>query len=113
MGVYPADSFPHLQKNSFQIINSAKGSDIGEHWIMMANKNGKIFFGDSMGQALERYQNIRIPYKEVFRLVHKGLQNQPICGLYAIFFAWALFTGNTLGAISSDFHLMRFIQQYT
>ena len=103
LGVYPADMIPNLTNNSFIIINTAKASDIGEHWVMLANRNEKIFFGDSMGQSLEAYQHIRIPYSLVYRLIHKRLQDQPLCGLYAIFFAWSVFSGTSIETFLTTF----------
>ena len=112
MGVYPAEKSPIVKKNSFQIINTSKSSEIGEHWIMLANRNNVIFYGDSLGQPLESYGNIKVPYNNVHRMIHKRLQNQPLCGVYAIFFAWSVFSGNPVGSLFNDFYLLRFIRKY-
>lgn len=111
-GVFPADKTPRLKTNTFAIVNSSKSTEIGEHWIMLANYKGDLYFGDSMGQTLQSYQNITISRKQVYHLVHKRLQNLPLCGLYAIFFAWSVFSGHVLDNFLDDFSLMRFIQTY-
>ena len=112
VGSYPANCLPVLKRNSFAIINTETSDYDGEHWILLANKNGKIFFGDSMGQRLEKYPHIKNDYKQVTQLVKKRMQNRALCGLYCIYFAWSIFSGQKLPENFNDFDLLRYIIKY-
>ncbi len=112
MGSFPADFIPPLRNNTFVIVNTDRSLEEGTHWILIANKNGKFFYADSMGQPLEVYGNIKLPYKNIQRLVYVQLQNMALCGMYCIYFAWTLFSGTPIGSFFNDFDLMRFIFQY-
>ncbi len=111
MGVYASDTFPMLRKNTFQIINTSPNYDVGEHWIMLANKDDAIYFADSMGRCLESYTNIFLRvadfYQKIHRLVPKRLQSLPLCGLYAIYFARRIFTNLPIGAFLHDLEIIR------
>ena len=84
LGSFPADLRPkNLPTNKFCIINTDPSTQPGSHWILLANKNGKLFYGDSMGEVLEKYG---IKTKSNFgSLVQENLQDSELCGLYAIF----------------------------
>ncbi len=114
LGVYAANNCPLLRKNSFAIINNQASSEQGQHWITIANKNGVIYFGDSMGEPLETYKEIysHFPYKQYVRLIQKKTQSLPLCGLYTVYFAWCVFTSNQIDSQLNDFHLMRFMSMY-
>ncbi len=112
IGSVPADNIPRLQKNTFAIVNTDLSFEEGTHWILIANKNGKFYYADSMGQPLEVYENIKLPYKNIQRLVYTQLQNLALCGQYCIYFAWTIFSGTPIGTFFNDFDLMRFIFQY-
>ena len=114
MGTFASDTFPGLKKNTFQIINTQKQTEIGEHWIMLANRNGKIYYGDSLGEPIENYNEIykRLPYSKINTLVQRKLQNLPFCGLYSIYFAWTVFSNFPIGTVENDLFLLKFIYKY-
>ena len=48
-GVYAADSFPlNLKVNTFIIVNSDKATQIGTHWLLLCNRNGKYLCADPL-----------------------------------------------------------------
>ena len=54
-GSFPANHRPRkLPTNTFCIINTDPTSQPGSHWTLLANKNLKLFYGDSMGEILEK-----------------------------------------------------------
>ena len=106
LGSFPADLRPRkLPTNPFFIIITDPSTQQGSHWILLANKNGKLFYDDSMGEVLEKYG---IRTKSNFgSLVQEKLQDSELCGLYAIYFAHVL-----LSQVSSkhlnNFHILKF-----
>jgi hypothetical protein len=112
LGSYPADFVPELKNNTFDIVNSDLSYSEGTHWIFVANKDRKIYYGDAMGLPLEQYRNTRLPYKKIQRLVFSKLQNMSLCGMYCIYFAWSLYKGYLIRTYISDNELMRFIYKY-
>ena len=53
LGSFPADLVPkRIPKNKFCIVNFNNSNSSGTHWIMLGNKNGKIYFGDSLGNRI-------------------------------------------------------------
>ena len=113
-GSFPANQIPPIPTNTFVIVNIDPINLEGSHWIMLANKNGGIYYGDSMGLPLTHYKNIRLPFKNkaVRQLVRYPMQKQPLCGLYCIYFAWSVFKELTIPTFFNDFNLMRFIYSY-
>lgn len=112
LGSYPANFIPKLKNQSFVIVNTETSDSDGEHWILLANRGGNIFYADSMGLPLERYQNIQIPSRNITRLVWTKLQNDSLCGLYCIYFAWIVFGRHKLEKYFNDFDLLRFIYKF-
>ena len=115
LGSFPANMMPlQLPINTFLIVNTEPSGEKGLHWVMFANKSGKIYYADSLGLPLSRYKFINqgLRYKNVKRMVYSKLQNMSICGLYCIYFAWILFSDNTLPTHFNDFNLMQFIYKY-
>ena len=106
LGSFPADLRPkNLPTNTFCIINTDPSTQPGSHWILLANKNGKLFYGDSMGEVLEKYG---IKTKSNFgSLVQEKLQDSELCGLYAIYFAHVLFS-KVSSKYLNDFHISKF-----
>ena len=106
LGSFPADIRPrYLSTNTFCIINTDPSTQPGSHWILHAKKNGKLFYGDSMGEVLEFYG---IKTKSNFRsLVQEKLQDSELCGLYAICFAHVLFSKVSSKNLN-DFHILKF-----
>ena len=113
-GVFAADTYPTLSLNTFQVVNSATNTMPGQHWVLLANIDGKIYFGDSLGRSLEYYTDIymHFPYSHVYRMMEYRVQDQSVCGFYCIYFAWTLFSGVGISKELSDFHLLRFIDKY-
>ena len=88
---FPADLWPRdLPTNTFCIINTDPSTRPGSHWILLASKNGKLFYGDSMGEVLGK--NGSKTKSKFGSLVHEKLQGTELCGLYAIYIAHVLFS---------------------
>ena len=106
LGSFPADLRPkNLPTNNFCIINTDPSTQPGSHWILLANKNGKLFYGDSMGEFLEKYG---IKTESNFSsLLQENLQDSELCGLYAIYFAHVFFS-NVSFKYLNDFHILKF-----
>ena len=106
LGSFPADLRPrNLPKIKFCIINTDPSTQPGSHWILLANENGKLFYGDSMGEVLEKYG---IKTNSNFgSIVQEKLQDSELCGLYAIYFAHMLFSKVSSKHLN-DFHLLKF-----
>ena len=106
LGSFPADLRPkNLPTNTFCIINTDPSTQPGSHWILLANKNGKLFYGDSMGEVSEKYG---IRTKANFgSLVQETLQDSELCGLFAIYFAHVLFS-KVSSKYLNDFHILKF-----
>ena len=104
LGSFPADLRPkNLPTNTY--FNTDPSIQPGSHWILLANKNGKLFYGDSMGEVLEKY-GIRTKAK-FGSLVQEKLQDSELCGLYAIYFANVLFS-KVSSKYLNDFHVLKF-----
>lgn len=104
LGSYPANLVPikHLMSlrgyNTFIIVNTESSDKDGSHWILLANRDGIIFYGDSMGQRLSLYREIAVDANfKSHELVTQQLQQtlSSNCGLYCIYFAWKLFTSTS------------------
>ena len=60
LGSFPADMVPfNIEKNSFCIINSDTSTEPGTHWVMIADRDGILYFGDSLGRPLDYYRKLR------------------------------------------------------
>ena len=112
LGSFPADKVPRLITNTFAIVNTKPSSMTGEHWIMLADRDGKKLYGDSLGLQLGQYKHVRVAKAEFQRMVYSRLQEKPLCGLYCIFFAWTVFKGLEIPNFFNDFDLMQFIYKY-
>ena len=112
LGSFPADHIPPLTEDSFAIVNTEPLGRIGQHWIMVARKDENHFYADSLGLALNHYKNIRVPGDRFSRLVFKQLQEEAICGLYCIYFAWLLFNEHKLLNSMTDLDVFRFIYKF-
>lgn len=77
---------------------------------MLANLDGKYYFGDSMGKPLENYQYIKIGFTPR-RMVWQKMQRGGLCGLYSIYFAHKLFNDKNLNSIK-DFDVVKFFSIY-
>lgn len=99
MGVFAADNFPQLVKNSFQIVNASGSHSYGSHWTLMCMPmDGKVIFADPLGLELEIYQTIfrrcLTMYNAVINYCKHPIQpdSSNACGLYCIFYAHTIFS---------------------
>ena len=116
-GVYAADNFPtNLTDNSFIIVNISTSASVGTHWILLCQKDQKIIFADPLGQTLSSYKHLQSRIVSNFNVntVYELLRNQPIqkqnsilCGLFCIYIAHIIFSGQKLVKMS-DIDLLRF-----
>lgn len=111
LGSFAADQVPWpLPKNKFIIVNTEPSSETGQHWVLLANKDGKIYYGDSLGQPLHDYKAIKLDYDTTIRLVPEKVQHsQGLCGLYCIFIACRLYQGLHLDFFLNDFYILQFV----
>ena len=111
-GVYAADNFPtNLTDNSFIIVNISTSASIGTHWILLCQKDQK-----KLGQNLSSYKhlqsrivsnfNVNTVY-ELLRNQHIQKQNSFLCGLFCIYIAHIIFSGQKFVKMS-DIELLRF-----
>ena len=115
--VYVADNFPtNLTDNSFIIVKISTSASIGTHWIILSQKDKKFIFADPLGQTLSSYKHLqsRIASNFNVKTVYELLRNQPIqkqnsilCGLFCIYIAHIIFSGQKLKKMS-DIDLLRF-----
>ncbi len=111
LGSFPADLCPRtLPLNKFCIVNTDVSNDWGTHWILLANKAGTYFYGDSMGNPLSSYRNIEVDYTPT-PLVTTKLQQAGLCGLYCILFAYKLFS-NKCSTLIDDYDVVRFFSMF-
>ena len=116
-GVYAAENFPtNLTDNSFIIVNISTSASIGTHWILLCRKDRKTIFADPLGQTLSSYKHLQSRIVSNFNVntVYELLRNQPIqkqnsilCGLFCIYIAHIIFSGQKLVKMS-DIDLLRF-----
>ena len=112
LGTYAANFIPPLLRNTFCIVNIDRSSSEGSHWVMLGNKNGIIYYGDSLGQSISTYGNIKLPYGRVKTLVKHQIQKLPLCGYYCIYFAWSVFKGVSVPEDFGDIELLKFIYKF-
>ena len=88
IGSFPLDYVPTLDNDNFAIINRQPSNMEGEHWIMIANFQHKLYFADSLGCKGYNFLNNH-HYKQMMPV---PLQSHPsVCGFYAIYAAFHLF----------------------
>ncbi len=113
IGTFPADFIPNLVRSTFCIINTDNSSQPGEHWIMVANYNGTLYYGDSMGKPIHHYSNFK-RFNKMKKLTSDRMQNSPqLCGFYCVYFAWVLFKLHQKHVSDTqDVHVLRFISNF-
>ena len=80
LGSFPADLRPrYLPTKTFCMINTDPSTKPVSHWILPANKSGTLFYGDSMGELLEK-SGIRTKSNFV-SIVQERLQDSLLSGL--------------------------------
>ena len=105
--------FPkYLTNNSFYIVNTDLSNEEGMHWVVFVNKKHNLNFGDSMGNPMIYYKNIKINKNIlIHHISNQRIQREELCGLYCIYFAYLLFSQVTEYDLD-DNSLMRFFSQY-
>ena len=114
VGVFAANTFPKLSKNSFMIMNASAVNSIGTHWLLIANHANIIYFADPLGIALENYsivyQRMLTIYNrviQIFRLMPVQKENSNFCA-FCIYIAHVLFLNYPYISKMNDNDLNRF-----
>ena len=111
LGAFSAGKIPtHIPNGKFVIANTARSGKDG-HWITLARHNGVLFYGDSYGSSLEKYPNLS--HIDAQPMIYQPQQTNPnICGLYAIYYAWRLFSGFPVHRRFNDYDVIAFVCKY-
>ena len=98
LGSFPADMIPEiLPPDWFFISITGSSKRSSSHWVKLAEKDGIIYFGDSLKNDPIFYRIIVLEHFDALKnLKRVELQKETLCGLYCNYFAFSLF---------SDFHL--------
>lgn len=112
LGSYPADFCPEPQNNSFVIVNIDSSFEIGSHWVMIAKKGNKLYFGDSLGRDIRTYKVLAHKFPNVIHMIGRVMQKTELCGLYAIYFAYSIFNGTIVESSFNDVDLLQFMYKF-
>ena len=100
-----------LPLDSFFICNTESSKRPGSHWVIVAKKNGIVYFGDALVNDPMFYRNIVFKHFDALRNLNRlELQKEPLCGVYCIYFAFfcsQIFTFTVLIVNSSYVSLQR------
>ena len=100
-----------LPPESFFICNTESSKRPGSHWVMVAQNNGNVYFGDSLGNDPMFHRNIVLKHFDALKILNwVELQKEPFCGLYCIYFAFSLFTNFGLYKVDDNF-ILRFFAE--
>ena len=119
MGIYAADNFSSLVKNSFQIVNASGSQSYGTHWTLLCmSSEGKIIFADPLGFEVQIYQKIFRRCLTMYDTVNDYCTHpiQPLssnaCGLYCLYYAHAIFSSKKYPYVVfiSEVDLKRFVK---
>jgi hypothetical protein len=103
-------SLDSMPPNTFQIVNTTS-KPMGQHWIVIIKIYNIGYFGDSMGNKIEQYKELKIFHKKLTRILSSQVQRQPdICGFYAIYIANQMFA--ELPIDCSEHALFKFVNKY-
>ena len=93
IGSFPADMITEtLPPDSFFICDTESSKRPGSHWVIVAQKNGILYFEDSLGNDPMFYRNIVLKHFDALKILNRvELQKEPLCGLYRNYFAISLF----------------------
>lgn len=96
-GVFAADNFPILQRNSFLIVNASISSSIGTHWLLICNRDDFIIFADPLGVSLNFYKMVfKRTLGQYIKIHELNIKIQPFnsnsCGLYCLYIAHSIFS---------------------
>ena len=112
LGCLSADYIPeNIPQNKLLIVNSDNSTSPGTHWMLLANENHELYFGDSLGQSISCYKNLKPLKQTVTYLVTKQLQKSDLCGLYSIYFAYILYRNMTDFDVN-DYIIMKFFAPF-
>ena len=113
IGSLLADSIPYrLAAYSFFICNAEGSKRSGSHWVMVAKKNGIVCFGDSLETDPMFYRNIVLKLFDALKILNRvELQEQLLCGLFCIYFAFFLFSNFCLYNVKGNF-VKRFLRRH-
>ena len=92
LGAFPADVIPYTnQKSCCWIWNTDDSSKSGEHWIAIQISGKNLFFFDSFGFPLQKYQKHWKSFASKFNVttVCKGTIQSPLsvtCGMWSLLY---------------------------
>jgi hypothetical protein len=118
-GVWSADNFPVLKKQTFIVVNASQSIDRGTHWLLLASLDeDSVVFWDSLGHGIESYLEIYLrcvtQYSSVRHII-LPLQGQfsNLCGPYCIYMAHLIFENKDIDKLClTTFELVDFINQH-
>ena len=100
--------FP-MPNDTFQIDNTT--TKVDGHWITLVRFDGIYYFGDSLKASnLKQYPQLfnNLPTQIMFLPLNTTVKQQDsICGLYCIYFAWTIFDNNVPINVMNDFDLYK------
>lgn len=82
---------------------------------MIANHQGKYFYGDSYGNPLSSYDHLRSVLRDVelTRMVWNRMQfDENTCGLFCVYFAKRVFAIKKTPRVLNDYNLLSVMQKY-
>ena len=114
-GVFAANNFPILRRNTFSIVNASPQHTMGTHWMLICNKNDYLIFADPLGFKLSSYIEVFKTISSQYNAVYENPKPiQPLssnaCGLYCVYLAHVVFSDifPTVPNIS-ELELFRFV----
>ena len=97
-GVFAADNFPTLTNGSFMRVNASEAILTGSHWLLLCQKQEKLYFADPLGLPLRQYltfykrlMRYYIEVYQLFKIETIQTQNPKLCGLFCIYVAHIIF----------------------
>ena len=114
-GVFAANNFSQkIRKNSFLIVNASPSNSPGLHWLLLCNRNNKIFFANPLRQSIFAYRDLYHRLSDNNAQICHFLEHEPIqsqnselCGLFCIYIAHVIFSERENVKIN-DVQLLRF-----
>lgn len=119
IGVFPADLYPcPLPTNTFAIINTSPSTQEGQHWVVLANRDGCHIFADPLGKRLPEYHQIYWRLVSSLNIVVDLIKTplQPpmskLCGLWCLFLAHKIFDSQLpiQVPVIDEVELLRFVK---
>ena len=118
-GVWSADDFPKLKKNStFIIVNASGKKEPGTHWLLLVcTFYDTVLFWDSLGNPIETYMEIYLRcnalYKNINQLVLplQGPKSN-MCGAYCIYMAHQMFKPSVSMNGFTNYEVVEFVNEH-